>query len=231
MNSLLLLNGSPRGKSGNTPILLSQIAAGWEEASGPTATSGTAPGEATRMLHLARPSEFEAAVAAFGEADTVILGMPLYTDAMPARVKEFIEQLQPYVGREDNPRLGFLIQSGFAEALHSRHLERYLEKLARRLGCEYAGTIVKGGGEGIRMQPDRWNRKLFDGVRGLGSSLALDGQFDEELLTRVAGTERYTASRATIVRMVSATSLGQWYWNSQLKRNGAYEQRFARPYA
>ncbi len=137
MNSLLLLNGSPRGKSGNTPILLSRVTAGWEEASGPTATSGTAPGEATRMLHLARPSEFEAAVAAFGEADTVILGMPLYTDAMPARVKEFIEQLQPYVGREDNPRLGFLIQSGFAEALHSRHLERYLEKLARRLGCEY----------------------------------------------------------------------------------------------
>jgi NAD(P)H-dependent FMN reductase len=235
MNSLLLLNGSPRGTSGNTPILLARLAEGWAEASAHTASPGPpsteTDEESVRTLHLARPSDFEAAVGAFGEAETVILGMPLYTDAMPGRVKEFIERLEQYVDREGNPRLGFLVQSGFTESLHSRHLERYLEKLARRLGCEYAGTIVKGGGEGIRLQPDSWNRKLFDRTRGLGASLALHGSFDDELLAEVAGTERFSATQRFSVRVLNATSLGHWHWNSQLKKNGAYEDRFARPYA
>jgi len=55
---------------------------------------------------------------------------------------------------EDNPSLGFLVQSGFPEGLHSRYVERYLESWQKRLGCPYLGTIVKGQREGVRlMQP------------------------------------------------------------------------------
>ena len=89
-------------------------------------------------------------VQAFAGAECVLLGFPLYTDAMPGMVKHFIEALEPLAGRKDNPSLGFLVQSGFPEGLHSRYVERYLEKLAERLGCPYLGTIVKGNGEGVR---------------------------------------------------------------------------------
>ena len=106
------------------------------------------------MLHLAKRADFDRAVAEFATADTVLLGMPLYTDSMPALVAEFIEALEPLVGRAGNPRVGFLVQSGFSEALHSRGLERYLAKLAVRLGSPYAGTIVKGGGESLQAMPD-----------------------------------------------------------------------------
>jgi hypothetical protein len=238
MNSLLLLNGSPRGPAGNTPILLERIGEGWDAdpAGAGRDAHGAAPdasgsGSGTTMLHLARRSDFETAIARFAEAETVVLGMPLYTDAMPGRVKEFIEALEGYVGRDGNPRLGFMIQSGFSEALHSRHLERYLAKLARRLGCEYAGTIVKGGGEGIRVRPERWNRKLFERMRSLGASLARDGRFDESLLAQVAGTERLSATQTILLSVANTVSIGQLYWIGQLKRNGAYERRFARPYA
>ena len=120
---LLLLDGSPRGARSNTMKMLARVAEGWAQA------GGAAP----EVLHLAHPADFERAVAAFAEAETVLLGMPLYTDAMPALVMAWIEALAPRVGQA-NPRLGFLVQSGFPEALHSRPLERYLEKLARRLG-------------------------------------------------------------------------------------------------
>ena len=168
MSSLLLLNGSPRGESGNTPIMLKQVGEGWAKESGDEA----------QMLNLTRRVDFDQAVEAFGEYETVVLGMPLYTDAMPGLVKTYIEALASYVGSERNPRLGFLVQSGFSEALHSRHLERFLEKLARRLGCEYAGTIVRPSGEGTRLMPDGWNRKLFAGCQAAGAALAAEGRFE-----------------------------------------------------
>jgi len=126
MPSLLLLDGSPRGERSNTAKMLSRVAEGWRQAGG---------GE-VEALHLARKQDFDRAVAGFPRAGVVLLGMPLYTDAMPGLVMAFIEALAPRAqpaASDPRPVLGFLVQSGFPEALHSRPLERYLEKLARRL--------------------------------------------------------------------------------------------------
>lgn len=221
MSSLLLLNGSPRGPRSNSMKMLARVGEGWTRAGG----------QAPEVLHLARREDFARAVEAFAEADTVILGMPLYTDSMPALVKTYIEELARYVGCEGNPRLGFLVQSGFSEALHSRSLEGYLEKLAARLGCEYAGTIVRGGGESLQAMPDEAVGKLFERLRGLGESLAGDGRFDAEGLAQVAGTERFSAATATMLSAALKLPVTQFYWNGQLKKNGAWERRFDAPYA
>src|ERR1035438_8449614 len=159
MNSLLLLNGSPRGERSNSMKMLKRVAEGWERGGG----------QAPEVLHLVRRAGFDRAVAAFAEADVVMLGMPLYTDSMPALVKAYIEALEPRVASaqagEAATTLGFLVQSGFSEALHSRPLERYLEKLVRRFGARYAGTIVHGGGESLQVMPDRANEKLWARLR------------------------------------------------------------------
>lgn len=253
MDSLLLLNGSPRGLRANSLKMLSRVGEGWraaaaagegEDARG-TARAGVAgastAGAADRagtdapasveVLHLAQPADFERAVDAFVRAETVVVAMPLYTDAMPALVKTYIEKLAPNVGRSGNPRLGFLVQSGFSEALHSRPLERYLEKLAHRLGCPYAGTIVRGGGEVLQMMPDEANRRLWDDLRGLGASLAREGRFDPGLLGKVARTERYSAVAAAALKLGLGLRPAQFYWNGRLKKNGAWKRRFAAPYA
>jgi len=221
MNSLLLLNGSPRGPRSNSLRMIERVGEGW------TRAGGGAPG----TLHLARPSDFDLAIDAFGEAGTVLIAMPLYTDSMPALVKTYIEALAGYVGRAGNPRLGFLVQSGFSEALHSRPLERYLAKLAGRLGCEYVGTIVRGGGEALQVMPDEALGKLYERLRLLGESLVRNGRFDAAMLEKVAGTERLSAGTAAIMSVALKTiPLAQHYWNGQLKKNGVWDKRFAAPY-
>jgi len=219
MRSLLLLDGSPRGPRSNSMKMLARVAEGWERAGG-------APPE---VLHLAHPAGFERAAAAFFEADAVLLGMPLYTDAMPGLVMAFIEALAPRMGSA-SPLLGFLVQSGFPEALHSRPLERYLEKLARRLGSPYAGTIVRGSGESLQARPERTNGKLWARLRLLGGQLARDGRFGAEALRAVAGVERLAPVAAALLSLAFRLPLTQFYWNRQLKRNGAWERRFAAPY-
>ena len=224
MSSLLLLDGSPRGPRSNSMKMLSHVAAGWAEVGG----------GAVETLHLARPADFQRAVAAYGEAtaeDVVVLGMPLYTDAMPALVKTWIEALAPLAGAAGNPSIGFLVQSGFNEALHSRPLERYLEKLARRLGGGYAGTIVRGGGEALQAMPDEAAGGLFKRLSVLGGQLASEGRFAPETLVGVAATERFSPAVAFMASVALKIPAAQFYWNGQLKRNGAWDRRFDAPYA
>ena len=220
MGSLLLLNGSPKAERANTLVMLAPLGEGW-----------AAEGGEVRVLHLARKTEFAEAIAAFPDADAVVLGMPLYTDSMPSPVKDFIEALAPYRGGKGNPMLGFLIQSGFFEALHSRTLERYLAKLAGRLGSPYAGTIARGGGEAVGQMPPQANRKLFSALRALGSGLARGEAFDSESLRIAAGTERFAPPVAAALNVAFLAPVLQGFWNRQLKKNGAWEERFATPYA
>ena len=224
MRSLLLLNGSPRGPRSNSMKMLARVAEGWVAAGG----------EAPEVLHLAHPKEFRRAVEAFGKAEVVLLGMPLYTDAMPALVKGFIEALAPRVGLSviggSNPVLGFLVQSGFPEALHARPLERYLEKLARRLGSPYAGTIVHGGGEALQVKPEAASRRLWALLRTLGGQLARQGCFGRHELQAVAGTEHLSKVALVLMPLVLKVPIVQFYWNRQLRKNGAWERRFAAPY-
>jgi hypothetical protein len=157
--------------------------------------------------------------------------MPLYADAMPSLVKAYIEELARYVGRPGNPRMAFLVQSGFSEALHSRGVERYFEKLAARLGSPYAGTIVKGGGESLRSMPEEANKKLWARLVALGESLRRDGRFDPELLPSVAGVERFGAPMAAVLKVALVWPLPLVMWNGEMRRNGALEFKDARPYA
>jgi hypothetical protein len=201
--------------------MLTHLAAGWQ------AVTSAEP----VVLHLAKHADFETAVTAFPAAQTVVLAMPLYTDSMPGLVAEFIEALEPLVGREANPRLGFLVQSGFPEALHSRGLERYLAKLAVRLGSPYAGTIVRGGGESLQAMPDQALGKLFGQLATLGGELACDGTFDPATLAQVAGRERFSPAGAAAMSLAFKVPFAQFYWSGQLKKNGAWDKRFNAPYA
>ena len=223
MNSLVLLNGSPRGERSNSMKMLTRIAEGWQRGGGPE----------PEVLHLAHRAGFDRAVQAFAEADTLLLGMPLYTDAMPALVKTYIEALQPRTAAAEgaNPALGFLVQSGFPEASHSRPLERYLQKLAGRLGSRYVGTIVRGGGESLQMTPDRANQKLWARLRTLGEQLYCEGSFGAEELRAVAGVERMSPLTLALARLAVHLPIVNFYWNGVLKKNGAWQRRFAEPYA
>ncbi len=213
---LTLFNGSPRGRKGNSPIFLREIAAGF---GGPSETH-----------HLVYLQQTEKMVQAFASAECAILGFPLYTDSMPGIVKHFIEALQPLIGREHNPAIGFVVQSGFPEGLHSRYVERYLEKLAARLGSPYLGTVVKGNGEGVRMMPDAMNQALFSNLQAIGAGLATEGRFDPAILGKIAAPERYPAILGPLFKLFLRMPVAHSYFDGMLKKNGAFEDRFAQPF-
>ena len=100
----------------------------------------------------------------------------------------------PSKAAPNNPPIGFLVQSGFPEGAHSRFVERYLEKLAARLGSPYLGTIVRGGGEGTRLMPDKMNRKLFDALQALGRGFAVQGRLDPACCARPSASSATRAS-------------------------------------
>lgn len=213
---LALFNGSPRGRKGNTPLMLEQLALGF---GGPVET-----------YHLVQMKQTDEMVQAFAQAECAILGFPLYTDAMPAVVKHFIEALEPLVGRQGNPPLAFLVQSGFPEGLHSRYVERYLHRLAARLGSLYLGTLVKGGGEGTRHTSPEMNRPLFTTLQALGAGLAAQGRLDPAALARLATPEQIPAFLSPLLRLMTRLSASHGGFDEMLKRNGVFDQRFARPF-
>lgn len=215
-----VINGSPRGKRGNTEILLHKVV------DGIIAVGST---EIDR-LYLNDTRTRETAHEAFSKADVVALGFPLYTDSMPGLVKVFIESWEPYSGREGNPRLAFVVQSGFPEAHHSRYVERYLEKLARRMNAPYAGTIIKGGCEGLRRQPEEANTRLFSVLNALGTDLAQSGAFDRDRLRILAKPEKYLRILAPLFWLILRLPFTQAYWDNQLKKNGVYDDRFEKPF-
>ena len=202
---LTVFNGSPRGKRSNTKILLEHFMNGFMINDGST----------YELAYLNRVKDSDKFMKSFQEAEQILLAFPLYTDAMPAMVKTFIESLEPLCGREGNPSIGFIVQSGFPEAIHSRYVERYLEKLARRLGCRYVGTVVKGGVEGIQVQPAWMTRKLFKSFYELGKTFGKTGRFDEQIMLKLAKRERYSKFGLLIAKLLDKIGLTKFYWSSR----------------
>jgi len=213
---LTLFNGSPRGRKGNTPFFLRKIVEGF--------------GGESETHHLVRMRETEQMVKAFADAECVIFGFPLYTDSMPGVVKHFIEALEPLTGRGANPPIGFVVQSGFPEGLHSRYVEQYLEKLAGRLHSPYLGTVVKGNGEGTRLMPEEANRRLFENLQAIGSSLAKNGNFDTAALKTIAHPEQFPRMLGPVLQLFVHLPIAHSYFDGMLRRNGVFEKRFARPF-
>ena len=217
---LTIFNGSPRGEGSNTKILMQEFAWGFTENND----------NIVETAYLYRIKETDQMVALFEEADHAVLAFPLYTDAMPGIVKHFIEALAPLCGREDNPTLGFVIQSGFPEPIHSRYVARYMEKLALRLGCAHTGTVIRGGVEGIQVQPPWMTRKLFRSFYRLGADYAADGIFNREIIRQLAPRPRLSAGRKFLFRLMNLTGLANMFWNMKLKENKSFDRRFARPF-
>ncbi len=216
-SKLTLFSGSPRGKKASTPLMLEQFAQGF--------------GAAYEIHHLVFLNKTPEFVQAFEEAECVWIGFPLYTDAMPAITKHFIEALEPLTQRKNNPPIGFLVQSGFMEGLHSRYVERYLYGLAKRLGSPYLGTIVKGGGEGTYRMPAQAAKPLFDKLQALGAEFAINGELNPKILKKIASPERFPKILLPVMRYFLSRPVSHNYFDSMLRKNEAYENRFAQPFS
>jgi multimeric flavodoxin WrbA len=216
---LAIFNGSPRVKKSNSKILINHFLEGYQSVIQNHVT----------VCYLGEIKKREGHLEIFRDAEKVLIVFPLYTDSMPGIVKLFIEDLF-HAGRNHGKKLGFIVQSGFPESIHTYHIERYLRKLTARLGCTYLGTVTKGGVEGIQVMPPFMTRNLFARFHRLGKLFAATGEFDEKLMSELRKPFRLSWFRRNIFRFFVFTGLTNFYWDSNLKKNNAYDRRFDKPY-
>lgn len=217
---LTVFNGSPRGKKSNSAFLIKHFLKGFHAEGG----------NFSEIVYLNRVKETEKNVGLFKNADHVILFFPLYTDAMPAIVKHFIEALEPLCGRKDNPSIGFVIQSGFPEPIHSKFVARYMEKLAKRMECQHTGTVIRGGMEGIKDRPSWMTKKILNSFVKLGHIYSEKGKFDKDIIQKLAPRKRLSAGKIRVYRFLDFIGFTNMYWNMMLKKHKAYDKRFAHPF-
>ena len=217
---LTVFNGSPRGVGSGSKVIIEGFLKGFESLQGNT----------HELFYLVRTKEQDIFKKAFEEAEAILLVFPLYTDSMPGIVKTFIETLEPLCAAENNPPIAFIIHSGFPEAVHLRSLEKYLQKLSRRLGCPYIGTVVKGNSESLQHAPDEYRDSWVKEIVELGEIFAQSGKLNEALLDKISGPEKFPGWMGPFFNLLARTPLLTGFWDSEMKKNGVYKQRFAKPY-
>ena len=213
---LTFINGSPRGKKSNTDRLMGHFIRGFLETMGNTC----------EIEYLTKHrQDIKTLTEIFAAAQNVIIGFPLYVDAMPGSVKEFLEALAPLAGKKDNPALGFVIQCGFPETSHNRYVARYCEKFSRRMGCRCLGSILKGGCEGLDVQPNFLTDKYYALFYMIGVEFGKTGKFDEVMLEKLARPEHLTAGNMSQI----IPFINQALWDVQMENNGVLDRSFDKP--
>ena len=114
---LICFNGSPRGIHSNTRLILNYFNAGLRK-------GGYAEAE---FYYLNRENCRDKNIKLLQAGTHIIIALPLYVDSMPSKVKRFFEDMAPLRGKLKDKHIGFIVQSGFPEPLHSRYIEKYLE--------------------------------------------------------------------------------------------------------
>jgi NAD(P)H-dependent FMN reductase len=219
--NLVLFNGSPRKKTSNSKILIEKFLKGYNT---------KIDKEISLYYIMDKVENKEKGLSAFQKADTVLIFFPLYADSMPGIVKEFFEEVATLENKKPK-KIGFVVQSGFAESHHSIYLERYLKKLTKRLGYDYLGTVIKGGVEGIRMMPDWMTRKLFLAFEKLGQYFALNETFSPIIVKKLAKPYKKSLFSRFLFRIFKKIGFADFYWNTQLKKYQSFDKRFDTPYS
>lgn len=215
---IIIYNGSPRRAKSNTSILISHIVKGIKEAGIQEVT----------IRNLFEIDKHETYANEFKEYDNHLFIMPLYVHAMPSIVMRFIEKLTSSIN--PNHSIAFIIQSGFPESSQSYYLRAYFGLLAKRLRLNYAGTVIKGGVEGIQIKPKSANNKLFNQFRQLGYNYAKTGTFEPVLIEKLAKPKNLGIMTQKLFNAFSWVGLVNFYWDKQLKKNKAFDKRFDKPY-
>jgi multimeric flavodoxin WrbA len=212
LDHLIIYNGSPRRSGSNSATVLNKIAMTLEQK--------------VEIRDLKEESQWDSWTASFASERHVMFFMPLYVHGMPSHVMHFLEKLPPSPGS-----ISFFIQSGFPESSQSHYLEAYLELLAQRLGRIYLGTAIKGGLEGLQGRSEKAQDKMIEPMIGTISHLVNDGRFSPADIRQLANPVRFGPAIASIIRLMGRFGLMASFWDSQLKKNEAYDRRLDQPYA
>ncbi|MCR5094870.1 MAG: hypothetical protein K6B72_12960 [Lachnospiraceae bacterium] len=159
-------------------------------------------GTTLEQYEISDKKQWEDIRGAYYKNSNILIALPLYVECIPGLLMEFLETLQP---KNDGTRIAFILQSGFAEGVQLRCGEAYLEKLAGYLGCEYAGTLVKGDNFSIRFFEGDMRDRVTGPYLEMGREYAANAGFDTEKCKAFTGAEILPAPVRLLLRVVFRT--------------------------
>lgn len=220
----LIINGSPRVKKySNTDKILGKITEGMKES-----------GSSYEQFEISDRSQWDSIRERFYVVDHILIALPLYVECIPGLLMEFLETVEPIAKERlaeeaPFPKLAFLLQSGFAEGIQLRCGEAYLEMLAGKLACEYAGTLVKGDNFSIRLFEDEQREKIVGKYAEMGRIYGRDGAFTDEECKKFTGPEVFPLPIRLLVGLMFKT-MAKKSFNDMAKKWGCTKPLTDRPY-
>ena len=213
---LVVISGAarPRAKS-NTAKIIAAFQKGYEEG-----------GNTTEVWYLSDHSQWAGAAQAFERSDNLLIALPLYVENIPGILLEFLSGLKPK--STPGTKLAFLLQGGFPEACQSRCCEAYLETLPAQLGCEYAGTLLKGDLFGLSLTDEKSREKLLAPFTEMGRYYARTGYFDKPSVDKFAAPEYMPQGQIRMYNLVFKY-LSRFFMGGIDKKLGCKEKLDARP--
>ncbi len=186
---VLIINGSPRVKKySNTDKIIEKFTQGMCE-----------NGTTFEQFEVSDRGQWDDMREAYNKSDNILIALPLYVECIPGLLMEFLETLSP---KNDGTKMAFILQSGFAEGIQLRCGEAYLEILAKKLGCEYMGTLVKGDNFTIRFFDGEQRDKAVAPYTEMGREYAKNGDFRSEKCKAFTGPEVFPAYVRVLVGLI-----------------------------
>ena len=213
---VLIINGSPRVKEySNTNKILLQFTKGMCE-----------NGTDFEQYEVSDRKQWDDMRKAFAGNTNILIAIPLYVECIPGLLLEFLETVEP---KTEDTRLSFILQGGFAEGAQLRCGEEYLKILTRKLGCTYAGTLVKGDNFYIRFFDGDQRERITVPYLAMGREYAANGDLCSEECRRFTGPEVFPAPVRLLIGIMFRTA-GKKMFNRIAVSWGCREPLDCRPY-
>lgn len=213
---LVIINCSPRtvAKS-NTNLILQSFIKGY-----------TSQGNTVELYHLSKRQTWSDIQQAYEENSHILMAIPLFVECIPGLMMQFLESLTPKTDHQTT--LSFLLQGGFTEASQLRCCEQYLQQLPSQLGCQYGGTLIKGGMFITHMMPKQTQEQMTQPFYEMGTTFANDGCFIKEKADTFAGEEY--SSKSTILLFTIIGPIQRLFFERFFKNRGCQTKLSAKPY-
>lgn len=146
---------------------------------------------------------------------------------IPGILLEFLAGLTPK--RTSGTQLAFLLQGGFPEACQSRCCEAFLETLPAQLGCDYAGTLIKGDMFGTGLVDEKTRERMLAPFAEMGRSFARTARFEKSAVDAFAGPEYMTKAQIRMYNLLGKP-ISRLYLKRIAGKLGCRDRLDARPY-
>jgi multimeric flavodoxin WrbA len=175
-----IFNGSPRGKKGNTQVMVKEFSKGVGQAGAEVENiflvkKKIRPCRGCFTCWIKTPGicifkdDMAELIKKFGESDIVVFATPVYVDNVTGIMKNFMDRLiaglDPHFEKDEGgecvhisrsekqAKLVIISNCGFPEQSHFQVLELLFKRVARNMRSEVIGEIYRSGGGILKDAP------------------------------------------------------------------------------